>query len=87
VPANHNLPDSMYLSGKPSWWGTMPFPAIGPDVTGGQGPGGFAYQTPAYLCYSNGTFTSGVMNFDANTCYSASTTVPTPPTGLSATVN
>jgi hypothetical protein len=29
------LPASFYLLGQPSWWGTMPFPAIGPDVTGG----------------------------------------------------
>ncbi|HVH71164.1 MAG TPA: hypothetical protein VNB49_08660, partial [Candidatus Dormibacteraeota bacterium] len=39
VPASHNLPPSFYLSGRPSWWvtpwGTPPFPAIGPDVTGG----------------------------------------------------
>jgi len=86
VPANHNLPSSFYLGGKPSWWGTMPWPPMGPDVSGGQGPGGFAYQTPAYLCYLNGSFTSGVMNFDANNCYGSSTTQPAPPTGLSAVV-
>ncbi len=30
------LPASFYLSGRPSWWSSdIPFPAIGPDVTGG----------------------------------------------------
>jgi hypothetical protein len=27
----HVLPPSLYLSGKPSWWESAPFPAIGPD--------------------------------------------------------
>ncbi len=26
------LPASMYLTGKPSWWGNLPWPAIGPDL-------------------------------------------------------
>ncbi|MFZ0743835.1 MAG: hypothetical protein WAM85_05485 [Terracidiphilus sp.] len=31
-----SCPPSFYLSGAPSWWpGSIPFPAIGPDVTGG----------------------------------------------------
>ncbi len=29
------LPASMYLSSKPAWFGNLPFPAIGPDVSGG----------------------------------------------------
>lgn len=29
------LPASLYLSAKPAWWGSVPWPAIGPDVTGG----------------------------------------------------
>jgi hypothetical protein len=29
------LPPSLYLSTPPSWWGSMPWPLIGPDVTGG----------------------------------------------------
>jgi hypothetical protein len=33
--SNHNLPDSLYLSGKPKWWcAETPWPAIGPDVAG-----------------------------------------------------
>jgi hypothetical protein len=27
------LPASLYYSSKPSWWGTLPFPAIGPDCS------------------------------------------------------
>ena len=27
------LPASLYLSGKPNWWGNMQWPAIGPDVS------------------------------------------------------
>ncbi len=87
VPGNHNLPDSMYMNGQPGWWGSMPWPPIGPDVTGGQGPGGFAYQTPAYACYATGSFTGAVLNFDANNCYGSSTVQPpAPPSGLNATV-
>jgi hypothetical protein len=35
VPASQTLPASFYLSSKPSWFGSIPWPAIGPDVTGG----------------------------------------------------
>ena len=27
-----NLPPSLYLTGKPSWWGNLPWPAIGSDL-------------------------------------------------------
>src|SRR6266571_2475923 len=55
VPANQTLPASFYLSAKPSWWGTMPWPAIGPDVTGGNiaNVGGHAYKNPAQVCYES----------------------------------
>jgi len=29
------LPPSFYLKSAPSWWGSQPFPAIGPEVSGG----------------------------------------------------
>jgi len=77
------LPASFYLSTKPNWWNsTIPFPGIGPDVTGGTGPGGHAYINPAQACYQNvmgGTDgTGGPLTFNASTCY------PSPPTPASA---
>lgn len=85
TPSSHTLPASFYLASQPSWWGTMPYPAIGPDVSGGTGPGGYAYAIPAQTCYANGTFTNGILNFDANNCYGTSGL--NAPTGLSATVH
>jgi hypothetical protein len=85
-PVTQTLPASFYLSGKPTWWGSMPFPATGPDVTGGTGPGGHSYGNPAQACYfkvmggSDGG-AGGPLTFNASTCYG-----PQPPTGLSGTV-
>ena len=31
--SDHTLPASFYLTGKPAWWGNLPWPAIGPDLT------------------------------------------------------
>jgi hypothetical protein len=89
---SQSLPPSFYLSSKPAFWGSMPWPAIGPDVTGGDvgNVGGHVYHNPAANCYLNvlGGATdgsSGVLAFDANNCYTASGgTPPAPPTGLSA---
>jgi hypothetical protein len=88
VPSTQNLPASFYLSSKPGWWGTPwgnpPWPAIGPDVTGGSGPGGHSYDIPAKLCYANTSKDSnGILNFNADNCYSSSP-APAPPTGLGA---
>ena len=97
VPSSHSLPNSFFLSQQPSWWttssGTPPWPAIGPDVSGGTGPGGFAYANPAQLCFNNtAKDSSGVLNFNGNDCYgssasSGSSTPPAAPTNLKATVN
>lgn len=85
-----SLPASFYLSSKPSWWGAMPFPAIGPDVAGGSGPGGHAYINPAESCYLNvmggasgGGGAGSPLTFNAGTCYADP---PAPPTGLNAVV-
>src|SRR5881296_2343846 len=70
VPATHTLPSSLFLSSRPNWWGTMPWPAIGPDVTGGQDPAGHAYKIPARVCYDNTSKDSnGILIFNANICY------------------
>jgi hypothetical protein len=90
VPSSTTLPASFYLSAKPSWWGTMPWPAIGPDVTGGTGPGGHAYATPAQACYASTpadpNYGNGVILFNANKCYTQSGPAPAPPTKLNAVV-
>jgi hypothetical protein len=79
VPANQILPASFYRSTKPSWWGTMPWPAIGPDVTGGQDATGKAFKIPAQLCYDSTPKVGGILTFDAANCYgnTASLAAPT----------
>lgn len=89
VPSTQSLPASFYLSSQPSWWstpwGTPPWPAIGPDVTGGSGPAGHSYDIPAKLCYDNTSKDSnGILNFSATGCYK-SAVAPSPPTGLITT--
>lgn len=74
VPATHNLPNSFYLAAKPYWWGSGPWPAIGPDVSGGTGPGGHAYAIPAEACFSNTPVDSkygslNILLYNATTCY------------------
>ncbi|HWZ99309.1 MAG TPA: hypothetical protein VN025_16245 [Candidatus Dormibacteraeota bacterium] len=93
------LPASFFLSGKPSWWASaVPYPAIGPDVTGGTGPGGHASLTAsnsAQYCYlvTMGGKEGGAgspLAFNADACYPSSISSnppPTPSSGLNAIVN
>jgi hypothetical protein len=70
VPSSQDLPASFYLSAKPSWWGTaIPWPAMGPDVTGGGGPGGHVYKIPAHVCFDATSQTDGILNFNGAACY------------------
>src|SRR6266404_584518 len=86
VPASHTLPSSFYLTSKPAFWGAMPWPAIGPDVTGGQDASGHAFTLPAQVCYTKSSKdSSGILSFDANTCFS--NLAPAPPTNLKVIVN
>jgi hypothetical protein len=78
------LPASFYRAAQPTFWtlpdawGTVPWPAIGPDVTGGPGPGGHVYAIPAMVCYNNTPKDSyGLLTFNASTCYVG--TAPPPP--------
>ena len=93
VPANNSLPDSFYLRAKPAFWGSMPWPAIGPDVSGGNGPGGHSYDIPATSCYLSvmggpADGSGAVLNFNADKCYGSGggggTPGPVPPSGLTA---
>jgi hypothetical protein len=96
VPATNTLPPSFYLVAKPAWWpSTKPWPAIGPDVSGGNlaGFAGYAYSIPAADCYFNvmagsANGTGSVLSFNANTCYGSTTgsKVPGSPNGLSTTL-
>jgi len=92
------LPASFYLSSKPSWWpSAVSWPAVGPDVTNGTGPGGHVSSTTAanaaQYCYtaimggSDGGAGSPLV-FNAASCYTQNATnPPNPPTNLSATVS
>jgi len=89
VPASQSLPASFYLGAKPGFWGnSIPWPAIGPDVNGANGPGGHSYDIPAAVCYKNTPASGGILNFDASRCYAQSSgpVAPAPPTNLTSTV-
>src|SRR6185369_4240481 len=82
VPASQVLPSSFYLSTRPNWWPTgKPWPAVGPDVTGGNvsGFGGHAYTTPAQDCYTAAG--GSLANFNPAACYPTNPG-PSTPTGL-----
>jgi hypothetical protein len=80
------LPTSFYLNSTPSWWGSLPWPAVGPDVAGGTGPSGHASLTasnPAQNCYLNimGGVVGGAggpLPFNPSNCYSVSQQVQAP---------
>jgi Concanavalin A-like lectin/glucanases superfamily/Fibronectin type III domain len=89
VPSTQTLPPSLFLSAKPGWWGTMAWPAIGPDVTGGYDQAGHVQKNPAHVCFdSSAKNADGSLVFDAAQCYTAGppdTTKPTTPTNVAAT--
>ena len=75
VPSSCNAPTSMYLSAKPSFFGSDTWPPIGPDVNGGTiaNLGGHVRLTPAAKCYlttmSGPTNGSGSpLSFDPSAC-------------------
>lgn len=88
----HTLPASFYLTSKPAWWGTTsttttPFPPIGPDVTGGSGPGNHTNMIPAQACFYSimGGVEGGAgspLTFDPSSCYGVQ-----PPTNVKLTVH
>lgn len=86
---------SFYYSSAPAWWPAgKPWPAIGPDVTGGNisDVGGHVYTIPAEDCFlnvmgGNPSGTAGPYRFDEGTCYGngkAQGNPPLPPTGVTA---
>jgi hypothetical protein len=84
IPSTNTVPSSLYLNAKPSWFGSIPWPPIGPEVTGGNvsGYGGRAYKIPARVCWES---LAGPSSFNAATCFgggSSDLTPPAIPTGL-----
>lgn len=70
----HTLPASFYKSSKPIWFGSVAWPAIGPDVTGGNVDAttlaGHANAIPAEACYnSESRDATGIKLFDPTVCY------------------
>ena len=76
------FPASFYLSAKPAWFGSVPWPPIGPDVTCSANcvttSANHANKIPARVCYessskdSNGNLTA----YDARTCYGVGLPAP-----------
>jgi hypothetical protein len=100
VPASQILPTSFYLSAKPMWWGSLPYPAIGPDVSAGNvgncTSGSLATFAPALATSSSqcggGSFTASVVGGHANTnpamnCYLNVMGGPADGTGSALTFN
>jgi len=78
VPSTETLPASFYLgSTRPAWFGSIAYPPIGPDVSGGNisGFGGHANKIPAKACFDlmsqDSTNFSGtnVIHFLPQLCY------------------
>jgi len=88
VPSTESLPNSFFFSSAPPYWttnwGTPPWPAIGPDVTGGTGPGGHAYSIPAQLVFSNTAFDSNYASQATISSIAESGTTATMTLGASA---
>ena len=83
VPPDQTLPPSLYLSSQPSWWGAMPWPAIGPDVTGGEALTGHVYRNPAHVCYDiTPKDSNGILLFHADACYAGPAMVTVLESGL-----
>jgi len=90
----HTLPPSFTHSSQPSWWGSsIPWPAIGPDVTSGDTASGHAYLTasnPAQACWNDtATLSDGSRAFDPTACYQSSGSggaPPPPPANLTVVV-
>jgi hypothetical protein len=88
------MPASFYRSSKPTWFGSVPWPAIGPDVTGGAMDSstlaGHVNAIPAEVCYSSTPRDAyGLKQFDPSVCYygASAASLPVAPTGLKATAN
>jgi len=76
APGTDPLPASLVYSGAPPWWpASVPWPPIGPDVSGGNGEAsGHANKIPAQICWETLDLINGGA-FNAAKCY-ANTSSP-----------
>lgn len=70
VPSSQIIPNSYYYATRPSWWNSgVPWPPIGPDITGGNGDSsGHVNKNPAQLCWETRNL-AGAGTFSASACY------------------
>jgi len=82
VPSDQVIPKSYYYTTRPSWFTlAIPWPAIGPDVTAGNGDtSGHVNKIPAQVCWESRNLKTGGA-FSAAACYPG-TAVPSAPTNL-----
>lgn len=89
VPGSTALPTSFYFGSKPSWYQdglgqtTIPYPAIGPDVSG-SGPGGFVNAIPAEACFNNTSYDTRYAVSDSISSITENGTTATATLGSSA---
>jgi hypothetical protein len=64
VPATQTIPASLLYTAVPSWWGSLPWPGVGPDVVGGNvglcagGTYDKSQATQVSQCSGGGTLTT-----------------------------
>src|SRR2546428_1934140 len=70
VPTTQTLLPSLFLSSRPSWWGTMPLPAIGSDVARAPAPPRPLYaHTTHSFSHKHPTDRHGHLIFHPDTVY------------------
>lgn len=87
VPATQVLPSSFYLAAKPTFYGSLTWPSIGPDVTTGGVPGNHVVRIPARVCFEDvmGGLATDVTprTFNWTTCLAAfSSAIPNAPASV-----
>lgn len=98
VPTSNALPASFFLSAAPAWWpSSKPWPAIGPDVSGGNisvcsGGSYSGMQATAASQCGGGTLASAGLNGEANSipamdCYLNTMNGPADGSGSALTFN
>jgi hypothetical protein len=63
---------------RSAWFSASTYPAIGPDVTGGDvsGLGGHVFKIPARLCFETTPSVGGILTYNSANCYAAGGSAP-----------